>query len=86
MRYVRRHACLHICLQPSRGCWGSLWVLEIDEWGPVDEGPGKNASSLGLEPAHLAFLRDSQEGKKANNTRNGQCHCSGCDGAFLQPL
>ena len=83
---MRRHACLHICLLLSGGCLGSLWVLEIDEGAPVDEGPGKNVSSLGLEPAHLAFLRDSQEGKEAKNARNGQCHCCGCDGTFLQPL
>ena len=56
---------------------GSLGVILADERALVDERSSQNTSSLGLKPAHLSFLRNSQKGEQADDTRcaQGSCCC-----------
>ena len=65
-----------IQVEPVRAIEGLLGIFLVYERALIDEGPGQDIRSLGLKPAHLAFLRHCEEGEQAAYTRCGQGYCS----------
>ncbi len=68
-------------MNPLRATEGLLRVLLVYERALIDKGSGQDARSLGLKPAHLAFLGKGEEGEQAADTRCGQGNCCCSDWA-----